>query len=66
LPTWPKEIPGFSADAQALLGHMMQDKKKSEGRLALILARGIGKAFITRDIDNATLLAFLTRQLQQA
>ena len=28
---------------------MMQDKKAQDGQLTLILARGIGKAFISRD-----------------
>jgi 3-dehydroquinate synthase len=66
LPTRPKDIPGFSASTDALIAHMMQDKKKSEGKLALVLARGIGKAFVTRDVDGAALSAFLTRQLQQS
>jgi 3-dehydroquinate synthase len=66
LPTWPRDIPGFSADAETLLSHMMQDKKKSEGKLALILARGIGKSFITRDVEPAALGEFLNRQLQQS
>jgi 3-dehydroquinate synthase len=65
LSTGPRDIPGFSADAPALLSHMMQDKKKSGGKLALVLVRGIGKAFVTREVDIAALSAFLSRQLQQ-
>ncbi len=34
----------------ALLAHMMQDKKVSGGRLTLVLVRDIGAAFITRDV----------------
>ena len=35
------------------------DKKAKNGRLTLILARGIGKAFIQKDADLASLQAFL-------
>ena len=30
---------------------MFQDKKVVDGKLNLILAKGIGKAFIARDVD---------------
>ena len=43
---------------------MMHDKKKSEGKLALVLARGIGQAFITRDVEPPVLTAFLARALR--
>ena len=39
---------------------MGQDKKVRDGRLAFILARDIGEAFVARDVDlagSATLLA---------
>lgn len=53
---------GIVASGQHLVGHMMLDKKKQAGRLPFILARGIGKAFIQRDIDLGDVEAFLDRQ----
>jgi len=41
------------ADADALLARMRLDKKNVSGRLRLILWRGIGKAEIVPDIDEA-------------
>ena len=48
----PLEVAGrqhWSVDK--LLGHMAKDKKVADGRITFILARGIGKAFITQDVD---------------
>lgn len=44
-----------------LLAHMAHDKKAKHGRLTLILARAIGEAFIERQIDEASLRDFLSR-----
>jgi 3-dehydroquinate synthetase len=64
LPTRIAHIPGGRApDAATLLEIMGQDKKVREGRLTLILARGIGEAFITREVSAQTVLDFLTRQI---
>ena len=38
---------------------MGQDKKVVEGKLTFILVKGIGEAFIARDIDTDTLRAVL-------
>ena len=46
-----KEISGILPDADILVELMFQDKKVVNGKLNLILAKGIGKAFIARDID---------------
>jgi len=45
------DIPGELPDAQALYQLMMQDKKVKSGRLHFVLARGIGTAFVTNDVD---------------
>jgi len=45
--------------AERLLGHMAQDKKAEGGRLTFILTRGIGQAFVARDVDPDTVRAFL-------
>lgn len=64
LPTKIDDVPGAAFTPDGLLAHMMQDKKKSEGRLALVLARGIGRAFVTREVEPATLKRFLARNLR--
>jgi 3-dehydroquinate synthase len=50
----------FTVDA--LLGHMGKDKKVKGGRLTFILARAIGDAFVSRDVDPAALRAFLAAE----
>jgi 3-dehydroquinate synthase len=63
LPTKISEIAGDLPGAGRLLELMAQDKKVKRGKLALILARGIGAAFIEPDVDQAEIQAFLTEQL---
>jgi shikimate kinase/3-dehydroquinate synthase len=56
LPIRINELP-----VESLLAHMRGDKKMRDGRLAFVLARGIGQAFTYRDVPEAavreTLLA---------
>ncbi|HJU32656.1 MAG TPA: 3-dehydroquinate synthase [Hyphomicrobiaceae bacterium] len=64
LPTRIADIPGSAApEPGTLVAIMGQDKKVREGRLTLILARGIGEAFITRDVPAGTVHDFLARQI---
>ena len=63
LPTRVADIPGGKADPDELLRLMGQDKKVKEGRLTFILARAIGDAFITRDVEPADVRAFLAREI---
>jgi len=41
---------------------MAQDKKVKQGRLALILVRGVGQAFVEREIAMPHLADFLARE----
>jgi 3-dehydroquinate synthase len=50
LPSSIAEIPGERPSPDLLLEHMAHDKKASGGRLVFILARGLGKAFVTKDV----------------
>jgi 3-dehydroquinate synthase len=50
---------GLAAPAAQLVHHMRQDKKMSAGTLPFILARGIGKAFVARDVPLGDVEAFL-------
>ncbi len=46
-------------DAGRLIEHMRGDKKAEAGRLTFVLARGIGKAFVTREVDERMLASLL-------
>ncbi len=50
LPTAISDIPGPRPAAETLLAHMFHDKKTKDGKLIFILCRGIGRAFVTRDV----------------
>ena len=45
--------------AARLIEHMRGDKKAEAGRLTFVLARGIGQAFVSRDVDEAALRGLL-------
>jgi 3-dehydroquinate synthase len=51
--------------ASRLAGLMQQDKKARGGRVPLILARGIGAAYVHPDADLASVEAFLAGELMQ-
>jgi shikimate kinase/3-dehydroquinate synthase len=53
----PHRIGGWNAEA--LLGHMQSDKKMRDGRLAFVLARGIGSAFTSREVPQEAVRATL-------
>jgi 3-dehydroquinate synthase len=55
-------IPGEPPTAERLLALMAQDKKVKGGKLALVLVRGIGAAFVERNVPMDRLGAFLTRE----
>ena len=57
------DIEGELPDANALLALMGQDKKVVDGTLRFILARGIGQAFVTADVDPAQVLEMLDNAL---
>jgi 3-dehydroquinate synthetase len=63
LPTLISDIPGAKPDVPALMRLMQQDKKVRQGKLTFILARGIGAAFIARDVAPERVSAFLARQI---
>ena len=46
-------------DADRLIGHMRGDKKAEGGKLAFVLARGIGGAFVSREVDETVLHGLL-------
>lgn len=50
-------------DASKLIEHMRGDKKAEAGKLTFVLARGIGRAFVSRDIDEAQLRDLLDQAI---
>jgi 3-dehydroquinate synthase len=46
-------------DSARLIHHMRGDKKAEAGRLTFVLAHGIGKAFVSREVDEAALRGLL-------
>ncbi|NJC42178.1 3-dehydroquinate synthase [Brevundimonas alba] len=61
LPTRLTQVGAFRA--AALVKRMAGDKKAEGGRLTLILARRIGEAFVSKDVDAAAVTAFLEREI---
>ncbi len=57
------DIAGDLPDADGLIALMGQDKKVVDGRIAFILARGIGEAFVARDVDMDAVRAVLNDAL---
>jgi shikimate kinase/3-dehydroquinate synthase len=67
LPTEISNVPGqHRPQALELLKLMSQDKKIVGGVPAFILTKGIGEAFITRDVPRDKLAAFLTEQCKES
>jgi 3-dehydroquinate synthase len=66
LATRISDLGGGPYHAGELLAHMAHDKKARNGQLTLILARGIGKAFIERSVTLGTLEEFLESEVRAA
>ena len=66
LPTSLADYPGGSPEPDALMRLMAQDKKVRQGQLALILARGIGEAFVVRDVPADRVREFLSSESARA
>jgi 3-dehydroquinate synthase len=44
-------VKGDLPDSAALIGLMASDKKVEHGSLVFVLARGIGQAFVAKDVE---------------
>jgi 3-dehydroquinate synthase len=64
LPTRLSHVPAIW-NVDTLLNHMFQDKKVEGGKLVLILSKGIGKAFIAKDVEVAPVRTLLERMVHQ-
>jgi len=60
-----KGIADANWSPERLVGHMGKDKKVDAGTIAFILTRGIGRAFITRDVQLEEVKAVLADALEK-
>ena len=60
LPTGLDALPGRSWDPATLIEHMSRDKKVRQGRISFVLARGIGQAFLSDDVELDEVAALLS------
>ncbi len=63
LPASPRDVAGVAWNLDRLMGHMAKDKKVRDGRLTFILARGLGQAFVARDVPPEAPRALLAEAL---
>ena len=63
LPTHVSDIPGPWPGVDAMMELISQDKKVKRGQLTFILVRGIGEAFIERNVNPDEVRAFLEEKL---
>ena len=54
---------GLNCDGQALVQHMLHDKKMDAGTLPFVLMKGIGEAFLAKDVELADVARFLDEEL---
>ncbi len=52
----------IAVSGEALVAHMLHDKKREGGTLPFLLARGIGRTYLDRSVDLDQVAAFLNRQ----
>jgi 3-dehydroquinate synthase len=50
---------GLNATGETLAAHMAHDKKREGGRVPFLLSRGIGEAFLAKDVQLDEVAAFL-------
>jgi 3-dehydroquinate synthase len=62
----PKSGPRGQITAAMLMEHMTHDKKMKDGKLTFVLARGIGRAFLTNDVPADKLEAMLKTAVNEA
>ena len=63
LPIRASDMAGTLPPPSEFLDIMRQDKKSRAGRLAFILVRRIGEAFLARDVEETGVLSFLKSEL---
>lgn len=59
LPARLPKLDGVAWDADRLVAHMAQDKKVKDGMVTFVLAKGIGQAFLNRDVPQEALAGLM-------
>ena len=59
LPADVQQLADTSWSADDLIAHMERDKKVKDGKLTFVLAHGIGRSFISREVNRDEVGAFL-------
>jgi 3-dehydroquinate synthase len=54
---------GLDCDGRQLADHMLHDKKMDAGTLPFLLMRGIGQAYLAKDVALDDVAAFLNDEL---
>ena len=54
---------GRAPTLDELMSFMEQDKKVKDGEMTLVLFRGMGDAFVARNVERSSIRAFLQSQL---
>ena len=62
LPTTLPERGDAPWNAERLMEHFIRDKKVRDGKAVFVLARGIGKAFLSAEVPEDVLLAMLREE----
>ena len=60
LPSAIDDIPGARPGPGELIRHMAHDKKVTDGQLTFILLKGLGRAFVTREVPLEAVKSVLT------
>jgi 3-dehydroquinate synthase len=63
----PASLPalGLHCSGEELVAHMLHDKKMDAGTLPFVLMKGIGSAFLDRQVDLVDVAAFLDEELDR-
>ena len=56
---------GLNCNGQALVAHMLHDKKMDAGTLPFVLMKGIGEAFLAKDVALGEVARFLEEELNR-
>lgn len=64
LPRQARERTNHAFDPERILARMRRDKKAKDAGITLVLLRGTGKAFLTRDVEERSLLGFLRDEFE--
>ena len=65
LPAAISDLPELGTTEDEMIEIMRQDKKASGGKLVFVLARGIGQAFVAKDVDAAAVKTLLAQALKR-